>query len=128
MMQEARMVSQRLAANMGNQSGRPDDSMSFQSGGTGDMSGGYPRSRGVESVASLGSGLAQQARTLVGSFACAGPNERSNGVLATELSEGPQNHDFSRNANGPARAVAVNSNGKPQSFRKFNQGPRRVDV
>ena len=129
MMHEARMVSQRLAANMGAQSGHHDESVSFQSGGTGDISGGYPRSRGVESVASLGSGLAQQARTLVGSFACAGQNERSNGVLATELSEGRQDHDFLRNVKGPARAVAVNSNGKPQSFRKFDQqGPRRVDV
>jgi hypothetical protein len=45
-------------------------------------------SRGVESVASLGSGLAQHARSLVGSFACSGVNQRTGGVLATELAEG----------------------------------------
>lgn len=44
------------------------------------------KSNGAGSVASLGSGLAQQARTLVGSFAC-GNNERTGGIVAAELSE-----------------------------------------
>jgi hypothetical protein len=47
-------------------------------------------SRGVESVASLGSGLAHHARSLVGSFACSGVNQRTGGVLATEIAEGGQ--------------------------------------
>jgi hypothetical protein len=55
-------------------------------------SGGRPR--GVESVASLSSGLAQQARSLVGSFACTGINDRTGGVLRTELHE-EQRHDNS---------------------------------
>ena len=58
--------------------------------GEDDFMGGYEgsktRSSNTGSVASLGSGLAQQARTLVGSFSCAGMNERS-GVLQAELSE-----------------------------------------
>jgi len=45
------------------------------------------KSNGAGSVASLGSGLAQQARSLVGSFACAGNSERSGGIVAAELSE-----------------------------------------
>jgi hypothetical protein len=45
------------------------------------------KSTGPGSVASLGSGLAQQARSLVGSFACAGNNDRSGGVVAAEISE-----------------------------------------
>lgn len=40
--------------------------------------------KGVESVASMGSSLAQHAKTLVGSFACAGSNERTGQVLTSE--------------------------------------------
>jgi hypothetical protein len=40
--------------------------------------------RSVESVASMGSNLAQHAKTLVGSFACAGNNERTGQVLVSE--------------------------------------------
>jgi hypothetical protein len=40
--------------------------------------------RGVESVASMGSSLAQHAKTLVGSFACTGNNERTGQVLVSE--------------------------------------------
>ena len=108
-MQDARTLSQRLA----NNAGVADEEFSFQSSSVPS----FQRSRGVESVASLGSGLAQQARSLVGSFACAGPNERANGVVATELEEGRQD-DF-RNNNRSA------SKGKPRSFREFSPG---VDV
>ena len=71
-LEEARNMSQRLSAS--------DD----------DYTSNIPRSaskvpRGVESVASLGSGLAHHARSLVGSFACSGINERTGGVLASEL-------------------------------------------
>jgi hypothetical protein len=77
-----------------------------------DRSGRGPRS-GVESVASLGSGLAQHARSLVGSFACSGINDRTGGVLAAELAEGredgerygrdPERRDRRRNSNGSPR-------------------------
>jgi len=40
--------------------------------------------KGVESVASMGSSLAHHAKTLVGSFACAGNNERTGQVLVSE--------------------------------------------
>jgi hypothetical protein len=40
--------------------------------------------KGVESVASMGSSLAQHAKTLVGSFACTGNNERTGQVLVSE--------------------------------------------
>lgn len=40
------------------------------------------------SHASLGSGLANHARSIVGSFSCAGGNQRSGGIVAQELAEG----------------------------------------
>lgn len=40
--------------------------------------------RATESVASMSSNLAAHAKTLVGSFACAGNNERTGQVLSTE--------------------------------------------
>lgn len=54
---------------------------SFETSGSG------ARPRGVESVASLSSGIAQHARSLVGSFACNGINDRTGGVLRTEIDE-----------------------------------------
>ena len=65
------------------------------SGGGGDEDrsafGGYSTIRTAASRAgsqvSLSSGLANQARSLVGSFACAGGNQRSGGVVAQELAE-----------------------------------------
>jgi hypothetical protein len=72
LLDDARSMSQRLA---------PDDDIHSTNAA-------FSRStsrRGVESVASLGSGLAQQARSLVGSFACSGINEHTGGVLASEL-------------------------------------------
>jgi hypothetical protein len=70
---------------------------SFESGG---------RPRGVESVASLSSGLAQHARSLVGTFACNGMSERSGGVMRTELDEEERQDDMRRN----------------QQFEKFKRG------
>eukprot|EP00339_Tiarina_fusa_P025972 CAMPEP_0117001472 /NCGR_PEP_ID=MMETSP0472-20121206/3464_1 /TAXON_ID=693140 ORGANISM="Tiarina fusus, Strain LIS" /NCGR_SAMPLE_ID=MMETSP0472 /ASSEMBLY_ACC=CAM_ASM_000603 /LENGTH=584 /DNA_ID=CAMNT_0004701499 /DNA_START=190 /DNA_END=1944 /DNA_ORIENTATION=- len=115
-MQDARALSQRLSSNAA--SGTQEE-MSFQASSQG-LPPSFSRSRGVESVASLGSGLAQQARTLVGNFACAVPNERSQGVVATELAEGRQDSDWRNNNNSGA------SKGKPRSFREFS--PRGVDV
>lgn len=142
-MEDSRSLSQRLAARS-----TEDDGAS-----------GYSSTRGRdsvrrgESVASLGSGLAQHARTLVGSFACTGINERTGGVLATELSEGRQDGQDewreSRRRSNSAPRNNDNSNskskfpssseqqryesdytnggsGKPRSFR--DHSPRRVDV
>jgi hypothetical protein len=112
MMQDARVISQRLSSKA---NGHTEEDTSFQTSSQGVPS--FSRSRGVESVASLGSGLAQQARSLVGSFACAVPNERVNGLVASELAEGRQDND--RRNNGAPK-------GKPRSFREFS--PRGVDM
>jgi hypothetical protein len=104
---EARSLSMGLTS-------KSEEDNDFHRGGSYDThrSGRGPRS-GVESVASLGSGLAQHARSLVGSFACSGINERTGGVLAAELAEGredgerygrdPERRDRRRNSNGSPR-------------------------
>lgn len=46
-----------------------------------------PNASRAGSQVSLGSGLANHARSIVGSFACAGGNKRSGGVVAQELAE-----------------------------------------
>jgi len=66
------------------------------------------QSRGVESVASLGNSMAQHARSLVGSFACSGINERTGSVLATELAEQKQWRDKKK--------------------QHFSNSPKRVDI
>ena len=43
------------------------------------------RSRGPGSVASISSGLAQSARSIAGSFNCAGVNDRSTVLIETEM-------------------------------------------
>ena len=104
-MDDARSMSQRLSANSS------DDQFSNAHGHGGTMNGSasLPHSldtnhtrnsssrqrTGVDSVASSVSGLAQHARTLVGSFACTGLNERMGGVLDEELSEGRQDYNVS---------------------------------
>ena len=99
--------------------------------------------KGVESVASMGSSLAQHAKTLVGSFACAGNNERTGQVLvserATEEWRGRRNA-----ANSAARDTAtgatntqlppgleMSNSASTRSYRQPgapNQAPRHVDV
>ncbi|KAL3907211.1 MAG: hypothetical protein SGILL_008963, partial [Bacillariaceae sp.] len=98
--------------------------------------------KGVESVASMGSSLAQHAKTLVGSFACAGNNERTGQVLvserATEEWRGRRNA-----ANSAARDTAgapntqlppgleMSNSASTRSYRPpgaANQAPRHVDV
>lgn len=85
-MEEARtMMSQRFAPNSAEEEGAPSSlggqskSASFRAAAS------RPEfQKGVESVASMGSNLAQHAKTLVGSFACAGSNERTGQVLVSE--------------------------------------------
>jgi hypothetical protein len=103
--------------------------------------------RGAESIASLGNSMAQHARSLVGSFACSGINERTDGVLASELAEGREDgsrprygekewRDRRRSNSAPkqreqnnASLLAQSKNPNSKSFRgEYSQAPRRVDV
>jgi hypothetical protein len=140
-MEDSRTISQRLAA----RSAEDDGASGYSS------TRGRDSVRRGESVASLGSGLAQHARSLVGSFACTGNNERTGSVLATELAEGRQdgqnewresrrrsNSAPRNNENGKSNLTSSSEqqrydsdytnggSGKPRSFREFS--PRRVDV
>jgi hypothetical protein len=72
-MEHARVAASRIHRNA---SGEDDDAnTAFDS----------VRSRGPGSVASIGSGLAQSARSIAGSFNCAGVNDRSTVLIETEL-------------------------------------------
>lgn len=76
-MEHARAAASRIHRNI---SGEDDDTnTAFDS----------VRSRGAGpgSVASIGSGLAQSARSIAGSFNCAGVNDRSTVLMETELSD-----------------------------------------
>jgi hypothetical protein len=96
--------------------------------------------RGVESVASLGSGLAHHARSLVGSFTCAGINEHTGGVLASELAAerredaNRQRYDKNewRDRRRSSSAPRGNNDGanvdQSRSFRDHSKIPQRVDV
>jgi hypothetical protein len=138
-MEDSRTISQRLAARSVEEDG---------ASGYGSYRGRDSVRRG-ESVASLGS-LAQHARTLVGSFACTGINDRTGGVLATEMAEGRQDghNEWRESRRRSNSAPRNNGNGKsnfpssseqrhdsdytnggsskPKSFREYS--PRRVDV
>jgi hypothetical protein len=93
--------------------------------------------KGVESVASMGSSLAQHAKTLVGSFACAGNNERTGQVLVSERAT----EEWRGRRNAAAAATRDNSQLPPglemsnsastRSYRQpvgSTQAPRHVDV
>jgi hypothetical protein len=97
--------------------------------------------KGVESVASMGSSLAQHAKTLVGSFACAGNNERTGQVLvserATEEWRGRRNAAAARgtaaSTNKPELppGLEMSASASTRSYREGNpttQAPRHVDV
>jgi hypothetical protein len=87
--------------------------------------------KGVESVASMGSSLAQHAKTLVGSFACAGNNERTGQVLVSERAT-----EEWRDRRNAAREQEMSSSNNPSysSTRSYHdaagsaQAPRHVDV
>lgn len=137
LMSEARAtMSQRLGAQ---QFEEGDKSSNFQPMNIGR---GRPRG-GAESIASLGSSMAQHARTLVDQFACTTLNDRTGPVLATELAEGREdsgraagqrygeqewrerrqnNGDFGRSANHGAGAQGRQG----RSFREYTN--RSVDV
>ena len=133
LMDDARAMSSGLSA------GDLEDS---RSSGVPRKGSGIDRARsGVESVASLGSGLANHARSLVGSFACSGINERTGGILASELAA-ERREDAGNEWRDRRRSFGANRNfseqrhdnnamngtsaGKPRSFREYS--PRRVDV
>jgi hypothetical protein len=105
--------------------------------------------RGVESVASMGSNLAQHAKTLVGSFACAGSNERTGQVLVSERATEEWRGRRSAARDVPAKTQPAHqgleisnsqstmggnttSYGSKRSFRETTtsnaQAPRHVDV
>ncbi|KAL3909836.1 MAG: hypothetical protein SGARI_002401 [Bacillariaceae sp.] len=95
--------------------------------------------KGVESVASMGSSLAHHAKTLVGSFACAGNNERTGQVLVSERAT--EEWRGRRSAAAAAANTAPNGQLPPglemsnsastRSYRQpagATQAPRHVDV
>lgn len=99
--------------------------------------------KGVESVASMGSSLAQHAKTLVGSFACAGNNERTGQVLvserATEEWRGRRSAAAARDVTevvAPKQelppGLEMSASASTRSYREgptaAAQGPRHVDV
>ncbi|KAG7363260.1 hypothetical protein IV203_026620 [Nitzschia inconspicua] len=93
--------------------------------------------KGVESVASMGSSLAHHAKTLVGSFACAGNNERTGQVLvserATEEWRGRRNAAAARGADATASFTKQDlppglEMSASTSTRSYREAPRHVDV
>lgn len=97
--------------------------------------------KGVESVASMGSSLAHHAKTLVGSFACAGNNERTGQVLvserATEEWRGRRSAAAAAARDNTAPSgqlppgLEMSNSASTRSYRQPSasaRGPRHVDV
>jgi hypothetical protein len=82
--------------------------------------------KGVESVASMGSSLAQHAKTLVGSFACAGNNERTGQVLVSERAT--EEWRDRRNAARGVQTSASASEQLPQGLEMSNSNPSYSSV
>lgn len=115
-MEEARSVSQRLRGV------DEENSTGFYSSNSNGQ-----RTRGGESIASLGSSMAQHARTLVGQFNCAGLNDRSGPVLATELPEvGEDGHE--RYGDKEWRDRRPNADSAKKAFAAAPRSHRIVDV
>ena len=108
-------------------------------------SGGHP-----PSVASLGSGLAQQAKTLVNTmnnFNCAGFNERNGSAMYGGDggdADGDMPYDANRSASarkhrtpvgssssrqrGRSASAGRNSKAGSRSFRQYSKSPQRIDI
>lgn len=97
--------------------------------------------RATESVASMSSNLAAHAKTLVGSFACAGNNERTGQVLSTERAteewrdrrvdtNNKQKEQESRPQHHRGLEMSQSSpySGDNRSYRENSAASRRVDV
>ena len=119
-MEDARSLSQRLSSRSDED---PDHRPSFYDP---NRTPGRGARSGVESVASLGSGLAQHARSLVGSFACSGINERSGGVLAAELAEGREDGRDDRYLRDPEWRDRRRGNGSPRSNGRSHSSHERT--
>ena len=85
------------------------------------------RPRRAESIASLGSSMAQHARTLVGQFNCAGLNERSGPILDTELMEGRED-GHQRYGDKEWRDRRPNADSAKKAFAAVPRNHRVVDV
>eukprot|EP00934_Nitzschia_sp_Nitz4_P004382 Nitzschia sp. Nitz4//scaffold390_size11914//8569//10291//NITZ4_009015-RA/size11914-snap-gene-0.13-mRNA-1//1//CDS//3329550189//4372//frame0 len=111
---------------------RTNMSRGFSSVEEDDKAGALPRGMGsrggAESIASLGSSMAQHARTLVGQFACTTLNDRNGPVLATELAEqGTTAQQRYGHQEWRQRSSARNQGAAP-SFREYAPAHRSVDV
>ena len=88
----------------------------------------------ANSVASLGSGLAQHARTIVTSmnnnFNCSNLNERNGPVVKNELSETRQVDQRGRQAAASfdSRPRSRSRSKASRSYREYSRSPQRVDV
>jgi hypothetical protein len=91
------------------------------------------------SVASIGSGLAQQAKTIVNSmkgFDCNAVNERNGPVVASELDGDEMRYEGGRDRrprgggtnSGKSYSRSSSRNKSSRSFREYSKSPQRVDV
>jgi hypothetical protein len=94
----------------------------------------------ASSVASLSSGLAQQAKTIVNSmkdFNCNTANERNGSVVTSDQADGEMRYEGGRDRR--PRGGGTNSGKSPysrsssrnkssRSFRDYSKSPQRVDV
>jgi hypothetical protein len=96
---------------------------SMRSGGRGGHTG---------SVASIGSGLAQQAKTIVNSmkdFNCNTVNERNGPVMDSEQYEGRDRRPRGGGTNsGKTYSRSASRTKSSRSFREYSRSPQRVDV
>ena len=118
-MDDARSLSQRLSSRSDEDQDRPSFYDPNRTPGRGGRA-------GVESVASIGSGLAQHARSLVGSFACSGINERSGGILASELAEGREDGRDDRYLRDPEWRDRRRGNGSPRGTGRSHSSHERT--
>ena len=90
------------------------------------------RGAGPASVASIGSGLAQSARSIAGSFNCAGGNDRTNVVIEHELSddisgEGRRSRSAPRSPrrHSSDRSASISLSSRPSSTSRSSVGRSR---
>jgi hypothetical protein len=91
------------------------------------------------SVASIGSGLAQQAKTIVNSmksFDCNAVNERNGPMMASEMNGDEMRYEGrdrkprggGTNSSSKSYSRSASRNKSSRSFRDYSKSPQRVDV
>jgi hypothetical protein len=92
------------------------------------------------SVASIGSGLAQQAKTIVNSmksFDCNAVNERNGSMMTSDMGDNEMRYEGGRdrrprgggtNSSSKSTSRSASRNKSSRSFREYSKSPQRVDV